>query len=90
MYINKRIDHATAEIVEVGLTMQNTREAGYAQRFLRKLSVNDTVISRVLSASGYRRLSPYPPKKATFNFISRKRLDVVQPSGSQAEIPHKD
>lgn len=90
MYINKRIDHATADIVEVGLAMQGTREAGYAQRFLRKLRVNDTVISRVLSASGYRRLAPFPPKNATFNFISRKRMDVVQPLGSQAEFPHKD
>lgn len=78
MYINKRIDHAMAGIVEVGISMQRSRHPGYAVRFLEKLHVEHAVIQRVMEQPALRRYYCTPPGRMTYNLVNRKRLDVVR------------
>lgn len=78
MYINKRIDHAMAGIVEVGISMQRSRQPGYAVRFLEKLHVEHAVIQRVMEQPALRRYYCTPPGRMTYNLVNRKRLDVVR------------
>ncbi|KQV81050.1 hypothetical protein ASD15_14310 [Massilia sp. Root351] len=78
MYINQRSDHTMADIVEVGISMQRSRQPGYAIRFLEKLCVQHAVIQRVLEEPAQRRCYYASPGRMTYYLVSPKRLHVVR------------
>ncbi|SFV17388.1 hypothetical protein [Pseudoduganella namucuonensis] len=77
MIINKRVDHATADIVETGVSMRLTSEGEAALRFLRSLGVGEDVILRILDPAGARRQVCRLPRPAALVLLRPPGLRLV-------------
>lgn len=77
MIINKRIDHATADIVETGVSMRLASEGDAALCFLRKLGVGEDVIQRILDPAGARRQACRLPRPAMLVLLRPPGLRLV-------------